>query len=186
MNIGYCRVSTTDQTLDLQKDELIKAGCERIFEDVASGAKSDRQGLRDAIEFCRPGDVLVCWKLDRVGRSLKDLIEIVNNLKDRGVGFRCLTQQLDTTTPSGMLIFHVFGAMAEFERSLIQERTAAGLAAARARGRLGGRPKLDNSKRAEVGLSLFKDGKTPISQICETLKISKATLYRDLKLKKAA
>jgi len=183
MNIGYCRISTTDQTLDLQRDELIKAGCDRIFEDVASGARSDRKGLREAIEFCRPGDVLVCWKLDRIGRSLKDLIETVNRLKDREVGFRCLTQQLDTTTSSGMLIFHVFGAMAEFERGLIQERTAAGLAAARSRGRLGGRPKLDNSKRAEVALALYTDGKTPISKICETLKISRATLYRDLKMK---
>lgn len=180
MNIGYSRISTTDQSLDLQKDELIKAGCDRIFEDVASGAKTDRQGLKDAIEFCRSGDVLVCWKLDRVGRSLKDLIEIVNTLKKRGVGFRCLTQNLDTTTNSGMLFFHIMGALAEFERSLIQERTQAGLQAARARGRLGGRPKVDNSKRAEVALSLYKDGKTPISQICETLKISRATFYRDL------
>lgn len=186
MNIGYCRCSTTDQNLDLQKDELIKAGCERVFEDVASGAKSDRQGLRDAIEFCRPGDVLVCWKLDRVGRSLKDLIEIVNTLKDRGIGFKCLTQQLDTTTAGGMLVFQIFGAMAEFERSLIQERTRAGLLSSRARGRLGGRPKVDNTKRAEVALSLYEDGKTPISQICETLKISRATLYRDLKLKTTA
>jgi len=184
MNIGYCRVSTTDQTLDLQRDELLRAGCEKIFEDVASGAKSDRQGLRECIDFARKGDVIVCWKLDRVGRSLKHLIDVVNELKERGVGFRCLTQQLDTTTPSGMLIFHVFGAMAEFERSLIQERTAAGLAAARARGRLGGRPKIDNSKRSEVALALYKDGKTPISQICDTLKISRATLYRDLKIKK--
>jgi DNA invertase Pin-like site-specific DNA recombinase len=180
MNIGYARVSTTDQTLNLQLDELKSAGCEKIFEDVASGAKTDRQGLIDAIEFCRPGDVLVCWKLDRVGRSLKDLIEIVNALRDKGVGFRCLTQQLDTTTPSGMLIFHVFGAMAEFERSLIQERTKAGLVAARARGRRGGRPKLDNGKRAEVAKTLHK-GKTPVSEICQTLKISRATFYRALK-----
>ena len=183
MNVGYMRISSADQSLNLQKDELNKAGCDRIFEDVASGSKSDRQGLRDAIEFCRSGDVLVCWKLDRVGRSLKDLIETINTLKERGVGFRCLTQQLDTTTAGGMLVFQIFGAMAEFERSLIQERTQAGLQAARARGRLGGRPKVDNTKRAEVALSLYKDGKTPISQICETLKISRATLYRDLKLK---
>lgn len=185
MLIGYMRVSTGDQSIDLQKDQLTQAGCDRIFQDVASGAKSDRQGLRDAIEFCRPGDVLVCWKLDRVGRSLKDLIEIVNTMKDRGVGFRCLTQQLDTTTPSGMLIFHVFGAMAEFERGLIRERTAAGLISARARGRLGGRPKIDNSKRAEVASTLHVEGKTSIKQICETLKISRATFYRDLKSARA-
>jgi len=181
MLIGYMRVSTSDQSLNLQSDDLLKAGCDRIFEDVASGAKSDRKGLKEAIEFCRPGDVLVCWKLDRVGRSLKDLIEIVNTLKNRGVGFRCLTQQLDTTTSSGMLFFHIMGSLAEFERSLIQERTAAGLASARARGRLGGRPKVDNSKRAEVASNLHTEGRTPIMTICETLKISRATLYRDLK-----
>jgi DNA invertase Pin-like site-specific DNA recombinase len=181
MLIGYMRISTGEQSLYLQNDDLTKAGCDRIFEDVASGAKSDRKGLKEAIEFCRPGDVLVCWKLDRVGRSLKDLIEIVNTLKNRGVGFRCLTQQLDTTTSSGMLFFHIMGSLAEFERSLIQERTAAGLASARARGRLGGRPKVDNTKRAEVASTLHSEGRTPIVQICETLKISRATLYRDLK-----
>ena len=186
MNIGYCRISTTEQTLDLQLDELKKAGCERIFQDIASGAKTDRQGLRDAIDFCREGDVLVCWKLDRVGRSLRDLIDTINKLKDRGIGFRCLTQNLDTTTPSGMLIFHVFGAMAEFERSLIQERTQAGLQAARARGRLGGRPKSLNKKRVEIATTLYEDGKTPVKQICETLKISRATFYRDLRAKELA
>jgi len=186
MNIGYCRVSTTDQTLDLQRDELLKAGCKKIFEDVASGAKSDRHGLRDCIDFARSGDVIVCWKLDRVGRSLKHLIEVINELKERGIGFRCLTQNLDTTTPSGMLVFHVFGAMAEFERSLIQERTQAGLAASRARGRLGGRPKVDNSRRIEIASSLYNDGKVSVAEICKNLKISRATFYRDLKLKKAA
>ena len=185
MNIGYCRISTNDQNLDLQLDELKKAGCERIFQDIASGAKSDRKGLKEAIEFARSGDVIVCWKLDRVGRSLRDLIETINTLKDRGIGFRCLTQQLDTTTPSGMLIFHVFGAMSEFERSLIQERTQAGLQAARARGRLGGRPKLDNSQRIEIAASLYNDGKVSVAEICKNLKISKATFYRDLKAKAA-
>ena len=185
VNIGYCRISTNDQNLDLQLDELKKAGCERIFQDIASGAKSDRKGLKEAIEFARSGDVIVCWKLDRVGRSLRDLIETINTLKDRGIGFRCLTQQLDTTTPSGMLIFHVFGAMSEFERSLIQERTQAGLQAARARGRLGGRPKLDNSQRIEIAASLYNDGKVSVAEICKNLKISKATFYRDLKAKAA-
>ncbi len=184
MNIGYCRVSTTDQTLDLQRDELLKAGCERIFEDVASGAKADREGLRDCIDFAREGDVIVCWKLDRVGRSLKHLIEVINELKNRGVGFRCITQNLDTTTPSGMLVFHVFGAMAEFERSLIQERTTAGLAAARSRGRLGGRPKVDNSQRIQIATSLYEDGKVPVAEICKNLKVSRATFYRDLKAKR--
>ena len=174
------------QTLDLQRDALQKAECEKIFEDVASGAKSDREGLRECIEFARNGDVIVCWKLDRVGRSLKHLIEVVNELKERGVGFRCLTQNLDTTTSSGMLFFHIMGALAEFERSLIQERTAAGLAASRARGRLGGRPKVDNSQRIEIATSLYIDGKVTVTEICKNLKISRATFYRDLKLKKAA
>lgn len=131
MNIGYARTSTSDQNQHLQLDALREAGCQRIFQDVASGAKTERQGLKHAIEFARPGDVICCYKLDRVGRSLRDLIDTINKLKDRDVGFKCLSQNLDTTTPSGMLIFHVFGAMAEFERSLISERTQAGLQAAR-------------------------------------------------------
>lgn len=181
MKIGYARVSTNDQNLDLQLDELKKAGCEKIFSDVSSGAKTDRQGLQDALDHCRDGDVLVVWKLDRCGRSLKHLVETVNNLKERGIGFRCLTQNLDTTTTSGMLFFHIMGALAEFERSLIQERTNAGLQAARARGRLGGRPKIDNSKRIEIASTLYRDGKTSVSEICDTLKISRATFYRDLR-----
>ena len=185
MNIGYARISTTDQNLDLQVDELKKAGCERIFQDIASGAKSDRKGLKEAIEFARSGDVIVCWKLDRVGRSLRDLIETINTLKDRGIGFRCLTQPVDTTTSAGMLVFQIFGAMAEFERSLIRERTQAGLLASRARGRLGGRPKLDNSQRIEIAASLYRDGKVSVAEICKNLKISKATFYRDLKAKAA-
>ena len=179
MLIGYSRISTSDQTLSLQQDALEEAGCEKMFQDIASGAKTDRTGLKNAIEFARSGDVLVCWKLDRVGRSLRDLIEIINTLKEKGVGFRCLTQNLDTTTPSGMLIFHVFGAMAEFERSLIQERTNAGLASARARGR----PKSINTNRIESAATLHKDGKMSITEICETLKISRSTFYRDLRNK---
>jgi len=185
MNIGYCRVSTTDQSLDLQMDELKKVGCEKFFHDVASGSKSDRTGLRECIEFARSGDVIVCWKLDRFGRSLRDLIETINKLKDRGVGFRCLTQQLDTTTNSGMLFFHIMGALAEFERTLIVERTKAGLNAARARGRLVGRPKAQNDQRIDMATTLYNDGKSTVSQICQTLKISRATFYRDLKAKAA-
>jgi len=180
MQIGYCRVSTNDQNLELQLDELKKAGCEKIFQDIASGSKSERQGLKDAIEFARKGDVLVVWKLDRLGRSLRHLIDTVNSLQNRGIGFRCLTQNLDTTTPSGMLIFHVFGAMAEFERSLIQERTSAGLKAARARGRLGGRPKILDDEKAGIAASLYADGKTTVIQICKTLNISRATFYRNI------
>ena len=185
MNIGYCRISTDTQNDELQLQALKDAGCEKIFSDVASGSKSDRSGLRECIEFARSGDVIVAWKLDRIGRSLKDLIETVNTLKSRDIGLKVLTQNLDTTTPSGMLIFHVFGAIAEFEKSLIQERTAAGLKMARARGRLGGRPKALDKKQVAVAESLYEDGKTSVSQICKTLGISRATFYRNVTLKAA-
>lgn len=185
MNIGYSRTSTDSQNDSLQLDALKEAGCEKIFSDVASGSKTDRVGLRECIEFARSGDVIVAWKLDRIGRSLKDLIETVNTLKSRDIGLKVLTQNLDTTTPSGMLIFHVFGAIAEFEKSLIQERTAAGLKIARARGRLGGRPKALDKKQVAVAESLYGDGKTSVSQICKTLGISRATFYRNIALKAA-
>ncbi len=141
MLIGYARVSTIDQHLDLQQDALRGVGCERIFIDTASGAKAARPGLMAALETCRAGDILVVWKLDRLGRSLAHLVETVQALAARGIGFRCLQEQLDTTTTGGKLIFHIFASLAEFERDLIHERTRAGLAAARARGRKGGRPK---------------------------------------------
>jgi len=181
MNTGYARISSSDQSLDLQLDALKKAGCERIFSDVISGAKTERTGLQEAMQFLRAGDTLTVWKLDRLGRSLNHLIEIVTDLNKKGIGFRCITQNLDTTTPSGMMIFHVFGAMAEFERELIRERTQAGLKAARSRGRLGGRPKAMDDKTAKMALTLHKDGKTPIAEICRTLKVSRATFYRNLK-----
>jgi DNA invertase Pin-like site-specific DNA recombinase len=182
MFIGYCRVSTQDQNLELQLDELKKAGCEKIFQDVASGSKDERRGLLHAIDFAREGDCIVIWKLDRLSRSLRHLIDTVNQLKERGIGLKVLTQNLDTTTPSGTLVFHIFGALAEFERLLIKERTNAGLAAARARGRIGGRPKSMDEKKVQIAKSLHSDGKTKISEICETLKVSKATLYRHLKV----
>src|SRR5215216_5603682 len=141
MLIGYARVSTIDQTLALQQDALQQAGCERIFTDTASGARAERQGLDEALDFARAGDTLVVWKLDRLGRSLRHLIETIRQLHERGVGFKSLTEQIDTTTSGGKLVCHVFGALAEFERDLIRERTQAGLIAARARGRHGGRPK---------------------------------------------
>jgi DNA invertase Pin-like site-specific DNA recombinase len=148
MFIGYARVSTTDQTLALQRDALQKAGCDRscdrIFTDTASGSIADRHGPEEAISQLRPGDALVVWRLDRLGRSLRHLIETITALHARGVGFKSLTEQIDTTTSGGKLIFHIFGALAEFERDIIRERTQAGLAAARARGRQGGRPKLPN------------------------------------------
>jgi DNA invertase Pin-like site-specific DNA recombinase len=138
MLVGYARVSTSDQTLDLQQDALTKAGCTRIFTDTASGAQTERKGLQEAISYVRVGDTLVVWKLDRLGRSLKDLITRITELNDRKIGFRSLTENIDTTTSGGKLIFHIFGALAEFERDIIKERTNAGLEAARTRGKLGG------------------------------------------------
>lgn len=180
MLIGYARVSTHDQNLDLQKDALSKAGCERTFCDVASGAKSDRCGLAEAMEFLRDGDTLVVWKLDRLGRSLKHLIETVTKLQARKIGFRSVQEAIDTTTPGGKLFFHMFGALAEFERDIIRERTNAGLSAARARGRLGGRPKSMDERKIQMAVTLLKDRNTPVKDVCQTLGVSRATLYRNL------
>lgn len=184
MKIGYARISTVDQNLNLQTDALEKAGCERIFSDTASGSLDSRKGLIDAIEFCRAGDSLVVWKLDRLGRSLKHLIETVNRLQSKGIGFVSLQESVDTTTSGGKLVFHVFGALAEFERELIRERTRAGLAAARSRGRRGGRPKKLSGKQIEMAQKLMKDPTNSIGEICATLKISRATLYRYCQPKK--
>jgi DNA invertase Pin-like site-specific DNA recombinase len=142
--IGYARVSTSDQNLELQLDALKEAGCRRVFEETASGANKARPQLRDALDFLQPGDTLVVWKLDRLARSLQQLIEVIEQLHKRGCGFKSLTEAIDTTTAGGRLIFHIFGALAEFERSIIRERTMAGLEAARTRGRRGGRPRLMN------------------------------------------
>ena len=181
MLVGYARVSTDDQDLSLQRDALDAVGCERIFEDQASGAKAERPGITQAVAFIRSGDTLVVWRLDRLGRSLSQLIELVTQLEERGVGFRSLTEQIDTTTSGGRLIFHIFGALAEFERNLICERTNAGLAAARARGRFGGRPKALSPKRAELARTLYMEGSHPISAICTELQISRTTLWRYVK-----
>ena len=182
MDIGYARVSTGEQTLDLQLDALKKAGCGKVYTETASGAKADRPVLDDVLSYVRKGDTLVVWRLDRLGRSLRHLIETVALLAERGIGFKSLTEQIDTTTPGGKLIFHVFGALAEFERDLIRERTHAGLAAARARGRLGGRPrKLTDARQLELARTLYQGGQTDIATICRTLGISRATLYRALK-----
>jgi DNA invertase Pin-like site-specific DNA recombinase len=180
MIIGYGRVSTQDQNLALQQDALAAAGCEKIFTDTLSGAKADRPGLADALSHLREGDVLMVWRLDRLGRGLKQLIEIAQDLEKRGVGLRSLQEQIDTTTPGGKLVFHVFGALAEFERDLIRERTNAGLASARARGRLGGRKPVLTGRKAEMALTLYRDGKTPIADICTTLAVSRTALYRFL------
>jgi DNA invertase Pin-like site-specific DNA recombinase len=181
MLIGYARVSTQDQTLHLQKDALEKIGCSKIFTDTASGASTERKGLDEALEYVREGDSLVVWKLDRLGRSLKHLIETITNLNNRKIGFRSITENIDTTTSGGKLVFHIFGALAEFERDIIRERTNAGLQAARARGRLGGRPKaktLDTPKKVTLAQSLYDDKNNTIDEICKTLNISRSTLYR--------
>ena len=181
MQIGYARISTGEQTLDLQRDALTAAGCGRLFTDTASGAKAERPGLTEALEVLRPGDTLVVWRLDRLGRSLRHLIETVMALEQRGIGFKSLTESIDTTSPNGKLIFHIFGALAEFERELIRERTRAGLTAARARGRLGGRPKaLGDPQKLALARTLYANKQTPIDAICRTLKVSRATLYRYL------
>jgi DNA invertase Pin-like site-specific DNA recombinase len=147
MLIGYARVPTQDQTLNLQKDALKKIGCKKIFTDTASGAKQERKGLEEVQNFLREGDTLVVWRLDRLGRSLKHLIETITELNNRNIGFKSLTENIDTTTSGGKLVFHIFGALAEFERDIIRERTQAGLIAARARGRKGGRPKALTQKK---------------------------------------
>jgi DNA invertase Pin-like site-specific DNA recombinase len=183
MLIGYARVSTHDQTLNLQQDALQKAGCNKIFTDTASGAKTERKGLDEALAYVRTGDTLVVWLLDRLGRSLPHLITTMTDLEERGIGFKSLTENIDTTTSGGKLIFHIFGALAEFERNLIRERTQAGLAAARARGRRGGRPKALIARQIGIAQSLYDDPKNSIAAICRTLKVSRATLYRSIKTK---
>src|ERR1035441_8256922 len=177
MRIGYARVSTQEQSLDLQKDALRRAGCEKIIEDVASGKTENRPGLDHVRELLREGDVLVVWRLDRLGRSLKHLIELMTELEKQKIGFQSLQESIDTTSPGGKLIFHMFGALAEFERNLIRERTRAGLEAARARGRKGGRPKKLSAKERELAIELYHQKTRGIDEICTALKISKPTLY---------
>ncbi len=178
MHIGYARVSTQDQNLDLQNDALKAAGCENIYTDKMSGTKKNRPGLEEILGFIRKGDTLVVWRLDRLGRSLKHLIQVLNMLDERGVYFKSIQESLDTSTPGGKLIFHVFGALAEFERDIIRERTMAGLAAARARGRKGGRPRKLSKKKVEMAKKLMNNPTVPIDEICRTMGVSKATLHR--------
>ena len=180
MLIGYARVSTHEQTLNLQQDALQKVGCTKIFTDTASGAKSERKGLEEALNYVRSGDTLVVWRLDRLGRSLPHLIATMTDLEEQGIGFKSLTEDIDTTTSGGKLIFHIFGALAEFERNLIRERTQAGLTAARARGKKGGGPKAITVQKQNIAQELYDSGH-PILDICRTLKISRASLYRALK-----
>jgi DNA invertase Pin-like site-specific DNA recombinase len=180
MLIGYARVSTHEQTLNLQRDALEKAGCSKLFTDTASGAKAERKGLDEALGYVRKGDTLVVWRLDRLGRSLPHLISAMTDLEERRIGFKSLTENIDTTTSGGKLIFHIFGALAEFERNLVRERTQAGLTAARARGKRGGRPKALTARQLSIARDLYEK-RYPIADICRTLKISKATLYRSIK-----
>lgn len=178
MLIGYARVSTQDQNLDLQLDALDKAGCEKVFTDKVTGANATRPGLDEALSHLRSGDTLVVYKLDRLGRSIRHLIDTIKMLEERKVGFKSLQEAIDTTTPGGKLVFHIFCALAEFERDLIRERTQAGLSSARARGRKGGRPKALSKKQEQQAKVLLKDVSVSIGEICKTLKISRSTLYR--------
>ena len=180
MLIGYARVSTSDQELRLQKDALEKAGCERLFEDEMTGTRADRPGLQQALSHLRDGDTLVVWKLDRVGRSLKHLVEFVSGLEERGIQFRSLTESIDTTSPMGTFFFHVMAALAQMERDLIAERTKAGLEAAKARGRKGGRPrKVDDEKLRHIREQL-KQGKQ-VQEVARLLGVDRSTIYRRLK-----
>jgi DNA invertase Pin-like site-specific DNA recombinase len=178
MLIGYARVSTDDQKLNLQQDALQKAGCEEIFEDYLSGARASRPGLDLALKMARAGDTLVVWRLDRLGRSLKDLIQLTEILKERSIGLHSLQESINTTSSSGQLVFHLFGALAEFERNLVRERTQAGLTAARARGRTGGRPKALDPNKRQLAVKLYNDRQHSIDEICQMMGISKPTLYK--------
>ena len=178
MLIGYARVSTTEQSLDLQTDALYKAGCDEVFTDTASGSKAVRPGLERALSQTREGDILVVWRLDRFGRSLKDLVARIEELGERGVGFRSLQESIDTTSAGGKLVFHVFGALAEFERELIRERTLAGLASARSRGRQGGRPSAMTAQKVRLASKLMADPSVKVDEVCAAVDVSKSTLYR--------
>ena len=184
MLIGYMRVSTDSdrQSTDLQHDALISAGIDErhIFEDKASGAKDDRAGLAKVLEYVKAGDTLVVWKLDRLGRSLQHLIEIVNQLKSKGVGFKSLTEGMDTSVPSGELLFHVFGALAQFERSLIKERVNAGLVAAKKRGRIGGRPRAIPQEKMDAIFEALNNGMSKAA-VCRTFEVKRSTLIDSLK-----
>lgn len=180
MLVGYARVSTQDQNPDLQLDALKAAGCEKVFVEKASGAQRERPELKAALEYLRAGDALVVWKLDRLARSVKQLIETVEGMEAKGIGFRSLTEAIDTTTAGGKLVFHIFGALAEFERSIIRERTRAGLDAAKARGRLGGRPSKLTAQDLIAAKAMLADPSFTVEAVAKRLGVSSATLYRHL------
>jgi DNA invertase Pin-like site-specific DNA recombinase len=179
MQLGYARVSTPDQSMDLQKDALEAAGVKEIFEDVGSGVRAERTGLERLLVYARPGDTVVVWRLDRLGRSLRDLVGLISDLQARGVAFRSLQENIDTTTASGKLFLHVFAALAEFERELVRERTIAGLKAAADRGRKGGRPRLMDETKIQFARA-SQEKAIAVKEICRMLGISKGTLYRSL------
>jgi DNA invertase Pin-like site-specific DNA recombinase len=181
MRIGYVRVSTAEQNLDMQRDALKRAGCEKIIEDTASGGKVHRSGLERVRKLLRPGDVPAVWRLDRLGRSLRHLIDLMAELEEQGIGFQSVTESIDTTTPGGKLVFHIFGALAEFERNLIRDRTHAGLEAARARGRKGGRRKKLGEKQRAVAVDLYRQKNHTIDEICKAVGITRPTLYKYVK-----
>lgn len=186
MKIGYARVSTVDQHLYMQQDALKHAGCKTIYHDVASGVKAARPGLAKVLEHLREGDILIVWKLDRLGRSLKNLIDIIQDLNDKGIGFCSLQENIDTTTTGGKLVFHIFSALAEFERDLIRDRTKAGLKAARARGKMGGRPALLSPKEVNKMLGYYHDRKNTVDEICKIFGIGRSCFYNHLrKVRKA-
>ena len=181
MRIGYARVSTEDQKLDLQHDALRAAGCDTIFDEKVSGAAERRPARTRLLDYARPGDVVITWKLDRLGRSLRDLIDIVNALGERDVGLCSLRESIDTTTPAGKLTFHLFAALSEFERDVVRERTRAGLAAARARGKKLGRPRSLSPEQIEMAHTMMANPKLSARQVAEQLGVHRATLYRHLR-----
>jgi DNA invertase Pin-like site-specific DNA recombinase len=180
MKIGYARVSTADQHLRMQEDALKSAGCEEIYTDVISGVKSQRPGLDKALSYLREGDTLVVWKLDRLGRSIQHLIHTITSLLDKKIAFKCLQENIDTSTSGGKLIFHIFSALAEFERDLIQERTQAGLKAARARGKMGGRPPLLDTRQINRMIEMYDEQKNTVAEICKIYNISRPSFYNYL------
>ncbi len=186
MKIGYARVSTADQHLRMQEAALKKAGCKKIYYDTASGAKADRPGLEKALEQLREGDSLIVWKLDRLGRSLRHLIDIIQRLKDLGIGFQSIGENIDTTTTGGKLVFHIFSALAEFERDLIRDRTNAGLQAARARGRKGGRPARLSAKNIKKMVGYYNNQKNTVDEICKIFGIGRTSFYNYLRKEQKA
>ena len=180
MKIGYARVSTADQHLRMQEDALKSAGCEEIYSDVISGVKSQRPGLDKALSFVREGDTIVVWKLDRLGRSIQHLIQTITSLIDKKIAFKSLQENIDTSTSGGKLIFHIFSALAEFERDLIQERTQAGLKAARVRGKMGGRPPLLDTRQINRMIEMYDEQKNTVAEICKIYNISRPSFYNYL------